>query len=83
MRTYFTTSHMKLLFYFLLAFLVASVAINIYAFSNRGFFRSPLSIMINSLTLLIAVTYIIAITVKKKKLKNKLHEEYKKFFNKN
>lgn len=74
---------MKLLFYFLVALLVASLVIDLYAFSNRSFFRSPLSLIINSLTPAIAVVYIVALTVKKNKLKSKLHGEYEKFFNKN
>lgn len=83
MRTYLLITVMKLLFYFLLTLLVASMAINLYACFNNGFFKSTISLIINSLTPVIALVYIIAITVKKKKLKNKLHEEYKKFFNKN
>ena len=52
-------------------------------FSQVIFFRSPFSIIVNMVTPVAVLIYLLLIIKHRKKLKNKLYEQYQNLFSKN
>lgn len=74
---------MRLLFYIIMFILGACIALNMYFLFHIGLYRSVYGSILNISTSISALTYLIVIGIRKRKLKKKLHAEYGKIFSKN
>lgn len=74
---------LKKYFYCLEALLIVCVLTNAYSYFHRSFFRSPFSIVVNIITPLAVLIYLLLVIKHKKKLKKKVHAQYQKFFSEN
>lgn len=74
---------LKKYFYCFEALLVSCIITNVYSYFHRPFFRSPFSIVVNIISPLAALVYLVLIIRHKKKLKKKVDAKYQKFFSKN
>lgn len=73
----------KILFYITICLLALTLADDVYSYYQQGIFNSPLSIIINSVTLLFLIIYLLTIIHKRRRLRKKLKEEYDKIYSKN
>lgn len=74
---------MRLLFYIIMFILGACIALNIYFLFHIGLYRSVYGSILIICTSLPALTYLIVIGIRKRKLKKAIDAEYENLFHKN
>lgn len=74
---------MKTIYYSTMSLLFLCIISNIYFLFHEELYKSTYGIVLQILTFISLITFLVIAIIKKRTLRKKLHEHYQKFFSKN